>query len=75
MMFHELCHYQRKDAWWNTLFCVLRCVFWFNPLIRFAERRFRLDQEQSCDQFVLWDEPASQRVLYASAMLKVAAQR
>jgi beta-lactamase regulating signal transducer with metallopeptidase domain len=72
MMFHELCHYQRKDAWWNALFCLLNCLFWFNPLIRHAERRFRLDQEQSCDQFVLWDEPKSLRALYASAMMKIA---
>ena len=73
MMFHELCHYRRKDAWWNILFCVLNCLFWFNPLFRFAEHRFRLDQEHSCDQFVLWDEPKAQRALYAGALLKIAA--
>jgi len=73
MMFHELCHFRRKDAWWNALFCALNCLFWFNPLFRFAQRRFRLDQEQSCDQLVLWDESKSQRARYASAMLKIAA--
>ena len=73
MLYHEICHYLRKDAWWNTLFCVLNCLFWFNPLFRFAERRFRQDQERSCDQFVLWDEPRVQRARYANAMLKIAA--
>ncbi len=72
MIYHELVHFRRKDAWWNLLFCVLRCVFWFNPLIGLAQRRFRLDQELSCDQFVLWDEPSAQRALYATAMIKVA---
>jgi bla regulator protein BlaR1 len=70
MIFHELVHLRRKDTWWNLLFCILRCVFWFNPLMGLAESRFRLDQELSCDQFVLCDEPSSQRVHYAAAMLK-----
>jgi beta-lactamase regulating signal transducer with metallopeptidase domain len=73
MISHELVHLRRKDGCWNLLFCVLHCIFWFNPLVRIAERRFRLDQEQSCDQWVLWDEPSEQRALYAAAMLKVAA--
>ena len=75
MIYHELAHFRRKDAWWNLLFCVLRCVFWFNPLIRLAERRFRLDQELSCDQFVISDETSSQKALYATAMLKVASPK
>jgi bla regulator protein BlaR1 len=70
MICHELVHYRRKDTCWNLLFCILRCVFWFNPLIGLAESRFRLDQELSCDQSVLCDEPLSQRAHYAAAMLK-----
>ena len=75
MIYHELVHFRRKDAWWNLLFYVLRCVFWFNPLIRMAERRFRFDQELSCDEFVMSDEPSTQRVLYAVAMLKIASTK
>ena len=75
MVRHELAHIQRKDPWWNMLFCALRCVFWFNPLIRPAERGFRLDQELSCDQFVLWEAPLAERACYARAMLKVATPR
>ena len=72
MIIHELVHFRRKDAWWNLFFCALRCAFWFNPLIRFAERRFRLDQELSCDRLVLLNESSAQKISYAEAMIKVA---
>lgn len=75
MIFHELVHFSRKDAWWNLVFCALRCVFWFNPLMWFAERRFRLDQELSCDQSVLLNETSAQKRSYAEAMLKVASPK
>ena len=72
MVIHELVHFRRNDAWWNLFFCGLRCVFWFNPLIRLAERRFRLDQEMSCDRLVLLNEGSTQKISYAEAMIKVA---
>ncbi|MDZ4048456.1 MAG: TonB family protein, partial [Pseudoxanthomonas sp.] len=47
----------------------LSCLFWFNPLVHMAARRFRLDQELACDAAVLRRHP-NQRRSYGEAMLK-----
>jgi beta-lactamase regulating signal transducer with metallopeptidase domain len=66
---HERTHLRRGDATWNALVALLRCLFWFNPLIHVAARYFRFDQELACDAAVLAARPGSRRP-YASAMLK-----
>src|SRR5690606_9663858 len=53
----------------NAAAAALRCLFWFNPLIHVALRRFRQDQELACDQRVLDRRPCSRRT-YGAAMLK-----
>ncbi|MGA9343439.1 MAG: TonB family protein [Rhodanobacteraceae bacterium] len=66
---HEQAHHARGDAQLNLLAAVLRCVFWFNPLLHFAMARFRLDQELACDAAVIARFPNARRS-YADAMLK-----
>jgi beta-lactamase regulating signal transducer with metallopeptidase domain len=66
---HERTHLRRGDAGWNALAAVMRCIFWFNPLIHVAARYFRFDQELACDAAVLDARHGSRRP-YASAMLK-----
>lgn len=66
---HERVHLHRADAMWNALVALVRCVFWFNPLVHYAARRFRVDQELSCDATVMQQHPDARRV-YADAMLK-----
>jgi TonB family protein len=66
---HERLHLQRGDIHAQTLATVLRCLFWFNPLVHFAARRFRFDQELACDADVLASF-ANLRRTYADAMLK-----
>jgi bla regulator protein blaR1 len=66
---HENVHLRRQDSLWNALTAMLRCVFWFNPLIHFAASRMRVDQELACDAAVIERHPASRRT-YAGAMLK-----
>ena len=53
MLSHELVHLQRRDYFFITWALVLKCVYWFNPLIYLAYRLFRLDQELACDQRVI----------------------
>jgi bla regulator protein blaR1 len=48
---------------------LLRCLFWFNPLMHLAAQRFRHDQEMACDTGVLRRFPDHRRT-YANAMLK-----
>jgi bla regulator protein BlaR1 len=66
---HENIHLRRRDSLWNALTALLRCVFWFNPLIHVAASRMRVDQELACDAAVIERHPASRRA-YAGAMLK-----
>jgi TonB family protein len=66
---HERTHRARGDAQINALAAVLRCAFWFNPLIHFVASRFRFDQELACDAVVISRFPEARRS-YADAMLK-----
>lgn len=66
---HERLHLRRGDIPAQALATLLRCVFWFNPLIHFAAARFRFDQELACDADVLAAYPNSRRA-YGEAMLK-----
>lgn len=66
---HEQLHRVRGDAQLNLIAALLRCLFWFNPLVHFAASRYRFDQELACDARVIARFPG-QRRLYAGAMLK-----
>ena len=69
MLHHEREHIARGDLPANAFVAMLRCLFWFNPLVHFAARRFRDDQELACDQRVIARHPQSRRA-YGEAMLK-----
>lgn len=66
---HELCHYQRKDMWWNMLACSVVACFWFHPLVWWSYRYFRQDQEYSCDFAVLARTQRSSRINYSKALV------
>ena len=66
---HEQLHRTRGDAQANLFAAVLRCLFWFNPLLHLAASRFRFDQELACDALVIARFPEARRP-YADAMLK-----
>lgn len=66
---HERVHQRRGDLPAAGLVSLLRCVFWFNPLVHLAAVRFREDQELACDAAVLRRYPDSRR-RYGDALLK-----
>src|SRR5690554_4664704 len=67
---HERAHLARGDTRASLVAVVLRCLQWFNPLLHWAEGRFRLDQELACDATVLARHPTARRC-YAGAMVNV----
>lgn len=69
MQAHETMHVRSGDPHFNAVTALLRCVFWFNPLLHLASRHFRHDQELSCDQRVIALHPHARRD-YGEAMLK-----
>lgn len=66
---HERQHLRRGDLPAQALCSLLRCLFWFNPLLHLAAARFRLDQELACDAAVLARHPDARR-RYGEVMLK-----
>lgn len=69
MLAHERRHLHRGDPLANLAVAIVRCLFWFNPLVHLAATRFRHDQELACDQAVVAAHPNSRRA-YGEAMLK-----
>ena len=66
---HEHIHLRRGDAQANAMAALLRCAYWFNPLLHLAANVFRRDQELACDASVIRRNPESRRS-YGDAMLK-----
>jgi beta-lactamase regulating signal transducer with metallopeptidase domain len=67
---HELAHVKRRDhfvRWLEWLACV---SFWWNPVVWWARRNLRLDEEVSCDALVL-DRLGAEPRSYAKALLNV----
>jgi TonB family protein len=50
---HELAHIRRSDWATQLIAEVVRCCYWFNPLLWIACRRLRVESEQACDDMVL----------------------
>lgn len=69
MLAHEHAHIARGDLHANAFVAALRCLFWFNPLLHFATRRFRHDQELACDACVVARHPGARRA-YGEALLQ-----
>lgn len=65
---HERVHVRRGDVYCNFGFALLCALQWFNPLLRLAQRAYRLDQELACDACVLAMHPQSRRS-YGEALL------
>lgn len=66
---HEQVHIDRSDARINAVVALLRCLFWFNPLIHVGANAMRIDQEMSCDAEVIALRPRVRRA-YAETLLK-----
>ena len=69
MLAHEQTHIARGDHLWNALSALLQCVFWFNPLLHVAQRRYRQDQELACDACVMAQRPEV-RSVYGHTLLQ-----
>jgi bla regulator protein BlaR1 len=50
---HELAHLRRRDIYLGWLICFLQALHWFNPIVWYAFRRMRADQEMAADALAL----------------------
>ncbi|KAB2435161.1 DUF4179 domain-containing protein [Bacillus cereus] len=53
IFYHELAHYKRKDVRINCLMHHLLILHWFNPILWYASKCMREDQEIACDALAL----------------------
>jgi hypothetical protein len=67
---HELVHWRRHDTWVGWLQVLVQGVFWFHPLVWFANARIRHERECACDETVLREEPEN-RESYGETILRV----
>src|SRR6185437_15992977 len=67
---HERAHMRRGDTLANALGAAWLCFFWFNPVMFWALRLLRFDQDLACDAAVLAAAGRSCRGRYAEALLK-----
>lgn len=66
---HERVHLRRGDLWAHALAVLVLCLHWFNPMVHYALRLFRLDQELACDAVVIARAPGARKA-YGNALLK-----
>ncbi len=52
-LIHERCHIGRHDHQVKFLAVILRCIYWFHPLVWAAFHYMSADMEMSCDEMVL----------------------
>lgn len=50
---HELAHWKRRDTWIGWLQVVGQSIYWFHPLVWWANRQIRHERECVCDEMVL----------------------
>lgn len=53
VMMHELVHVMRYDNLRDTWRMLLRCLFWFHPVIWLIDRELRTEREVICDEAVI----------------------
>ena len=66
---HEEHHIKQQHLWLNLLWDIAVCLIWFNPLVYFARRSFRHDQELFCDYLVLKESSKRAQQAYGMALL------
>lgn len=74
-LIHELSHIKRKDLWAALATLGFRAINWPNPLVHYAARKMRIDQEAACDAFVVKMTGGETAHSYAETLVKAAKQR
>jgi len=67
---HEIAHVIRRDWLLQTAAEVVRCVYWFNPILWIACAQMRQESEQACDDTVL--QAGIDGRVYAGHLLEIA---
>lgn len=70
VLMHERTHVQRRDWAITLIAAVAKCLFWFNPLVWWLERKLSSLAEQACDEACL--QTCGDAPRYAETLLEFA---
>ena len=70
-LLHELTHLRRRDHLVMLWFGVLRCVWWFHPVVWLMEKPFRMDMESACDARAVTGMSREEKLAYAALLLEL----
>ncbi|MCR9202894.1 MAG: M56 family metallopeptidase, partial [Planctomycetaceae bacterium] len=53
LLAHEFAHVRRRDYLVRWLECGARALFWWNPMVWWAQKQLRISEEACCDEMVI----------------------
>ncbi|MGA5716771.1 M56 family metallopeptidase [Bacillus bombysepticus] len=69
IFYHELAHYKRKDVRINWIMHHLIFLHWFNPILWYASKCIREDQEIACDALALTYVNSGEKLAYGHTII------
>src|SRR5581483_5847036 len=72
LLVHELAHLRRGDHWVRRLELLVIGLFWWHPVVWWAQRRLQQAEEECCDAWVVATLPSASDA-YAEALVATVA--
>ena len=73
-LLHELTHLKRGDDLILLWYGVLRCLWWFHPVVYLMEKPFRMDMETACDARAVRGMGRQEKLAYAALLLELSGE-
>lgn len=68
---HELAHYKRKDNVLNILITILRCIYFFNPIVWLLLNQIKKDMELGADELAMLNSSKEEQKEYCKTLVKI----
>lgn len=69
IILHEICHIKNLDVVKNYVWLMVRIIYWFNPLVPYAYKRYIEDIELLCDTIILDKFSEGKSYLYSQSLI------
>lgn len=73
-LLHELTHLKRGDDLILLWYGLLRCLWWFHPVVYLMEKPFRMDMESACDARAVRGMSRQEKLAYAALLLELSGE-
>ena len=73
ILLHEIVHIRNRDVSINSFAYIVKCVYWFNPIVNLAIQSVKKERELYCDYIVMEKLPDNAlRIAYGHSILNMA---